>query len=159
MEDRLAAAVREDAVRNGDVVVDVQVQASAETLGKADRAAASTQNTGESGLLALPAENLAHEDAPDGRERSVVFREKQPELEWNAQHPLAERNVWKDAIDEVSGGSTHASRVARGANSPPLAREGDEELFATLPAASPEEAMRVDAACEVGVQLSLDVLR
>jgi hypothetical protein len=75
---RPIAGFGEHAVRDDDVIVNVQVEASTETLRKADGAAAGSRDAPESGLLALPMEHLAHEDAADGRQRPVVLGKKQP---------------------------------------------------------------------------------
>ena len=70
----------EDAVRHGDMVVDVEVEAAAKALGKADSAAAdgrgarglclSRWHERRPKLLALPAPDFSHEDATDGAQRS-----------------------------------------------------------------------------------------
>jgi hypothetical protein len=104
-------------------------------------------------------EHLAHEDASDGRERSVVLGEKQPELERDAENPLAYGNAGEHTIDEVRGRSTHAPGVAGGTDAPLLARERDEKIHAALPAAGSKEAVRVDAAGKIRAELALDVLR
>jgi hypothetical protein len=75
---RTIAAFGEYAVGDGDMIMNIEVEASAEALRKTDGATAGARDATQSRLLALPVEDLAHEDASDGRERSVVLGEKQP---------------------------------------------------------------------------------
>jgi hypothetical protein len=49
LKGRPIASVGEDTVGDGDVIVNVQVEASAETLRKADRATARSRDAAESG--------------------------------------------------------------------------------------------------------------
>jgi hypothetical protein len=74
---RRIAAFREYAVGDGDVIVNVEVEAPPEALRKTDGATAGARDAVQSRLLALPVKDLAHKDAPDGRERPVVPGEKQ----------------------------------------------------------------------------------
>ena len=72
----------EDAVRHSDMVVDVEVEATAEALGKAYRTAAdvgrarglcvSRVHQRCAKLLALPTPDFSHEDATDGAKRRRV---------------------------------------------------------------------------------------
>ncbi len=72
----------EDAVRHGNVIVNLEVEAAAKALGKADSAAAdvrrrrrislSTVHERRPKLFALPTPNFANEDASDGAQRRGV---------------------------------------------------------------------------------------
>jgi hypothetical protein len=75
---RLRKAARSPPSVNTPSIVNVQVEAPTEPLRKADRAAAGSRDAPESGLLALPMEHLANEDASDGGQRPVVLGKKQP---------------------------------------------------------------------------------
>lgn len=57
--------------------LNIEVEASAEALRKTDGAIAGARDATQTRLLALPVEDLAHEDATDSRERTVVLGEKQ----------------------------------------------------------------------------------
>jgi hypothetical protein len=82
--EELRRAVRltdEDAVRHRDVVVNVEVEATAEALGKADSAASKPSRARASGqpcarLLVLPAQDGLNEDAPDRAQGSSVLRQE-----------------------------------------------------------------------------------
>lgn len=149
----------EDAVGDGGVVVDIQVQAAPEALRKADRRAAALRDAEGACTLALGAEDLADEDAADGRKCAVVAGKQKPELERHAQDPLPDRHLWEHAIDEVRGRPAHAPGIAGGANPAALAREGDEQLARALTATGAQEAVRVNAAAKVGAKLGLHVAR
>jgi hypothetical protein len=108
--------------------VGVEVETSAEPLREADGGAATVRDTKCGCALALSAEDLAHEDAPDRGERTMVPGEKKPELERNAQNPLAHGHFGKHSVGQVRGRSVHPSGVAGRADTAALARKRDEEL-------------------------------
>ena len=80
----------EHAVRHGNVIVDVEVQASSEALRKADCSASHTaEEACDACALALPPEDLLHEDLSHRRERTRIACKEQSELERDAEHPPA----------------------------------------------------------------------
>ena len=150
----------EDAVRHGNMVVDVEVKAAAEALGKAYSAAAdgrrarglclSPGHERRPKLFALPTPDFSHEDSTDGAQRSGVAGQEQAQFKGNAQHPLADGNVWEDSVCEMCGRAAHAARVARRADATALTREGHDEVASARLAPRMHEAMRGDSAVEVG---------
>ena len=65
----------------------------------------------------------------------------------------------QDGVDEVRGPQGHAPAAAAGAHAAALAREGDEALGLASAAAEAGEAVREDAAAQVGAELALDEAR
>ena len=68
--------------------VNVQVEARSEALAEGDARALGVLDAERSGLLALPALKLLHEDSTDRRKCVWLCGEQGPELEEHAQHPL-----------------------------------------------------------------------
>jgi hypothetical protein len=66
----------EHAVRQSNVIVDVEVQASSEALRKADCSTLDTSEACDACALALPAEDLLHEDPSHGREHTRIACEE-----------------------------------------------------------------------------------
>jgi hypothetical protein len=88
------------------------VQAAAEPLREANRAALRAAYAACQGTLSLGAEDFAHEEATSRRESRWVARQEEAELEWNAEHPLSNGHVRKHTVDQVGGGPAHATRIA-----------------------------------------------
>ena len=110
-------------------------------------------------LFALPTPDFSHEDSTDGAQRSGVAGQEQAQFKGNAQHPLADGNVWEDSVCEMCGRAAHAARVARRADASQLARKRHEYFLVTRGTPSAQKAVRVDAASKVGAQLAFDVAR
>jgi hypothetical protein len=75
------------------------------------------------------------------------------------EHPLANGNLGKDAVDEVGRGVRHTPAPARRAEAAALAREGDEAVVAAAVTVQPQEAVRQDATAQEGAELLLDEAR
>jgi hypothetical protein len=120
----------EDAVRHGNVIVNIEVEAAAKALGKADSAAADVRRRRRISLSAL-----------------------------NTQYPLPDGNIRENPIREMCGRAAHSPRVARRADAAQLARKRHEYFLAASGAPSAQKAVRVDAASQVGAQLAFDVAR
>jgi hypothetical protein len=58
------------------------------------------------------------------------------------EHPPAHRQAGPDVIGQVGGSLRHPVGVARGADAPPLAGEGDEKTMAAVVAAGTSEPSR-----------------
>lgn len=124
----------EKSVGNNDVKVHVEVQATAEALGKADGSAAQflfrcgrrgEANSDPDGPL--PPKDLLDEDAPHCRKRFRLLREHESQLEGDRQNPLTESNVGQDLVHEVRSRVRHPSGIATRTDPALLARESDEE--------------------------------
>jgi hypothetical protein len=81
------------------------------------------------------------------------------ELKGHRQHPLTKSDVWQHLVNEARSRVRHAPGVAARTDAALLAGEGDEEHRSTGLATSTSEAMSVDAAFLVRLELFLDVLR
>src|SRR5690606_18031313 len=73
------------------------------------------------------------------------------------EHLLAIRRRGQDPIDQVRGGVGHAPRRATRAQTTSLATERDDDLVVAGLAADTREAVREDAAPQIGRELALDV--
>jgi hypothetical protein len=85
-----------------------------------------------------------------------ISRRAEAELARKREDPLPDRNGGEDVAHEVVGGVLHPAGVAGGA-APALAGERDEALEAAARTADSSEAVREDAAVEIGAQVALDV--
>ena len=88
-------------------------------------------------------------------DRGVVVQEG-PDALRNGEHPLAHGKRRQDVIDEVGGGLDHAASVAGGTHAAALATERDQEIVTTAGAAGASEAVRQNAATQVGPEVALD---
>ena len=75
-------------------------------------------------------------------------------------HPLANRHMRDDVLDQVRRSLRHAPRAARGTKPPALAAECHQLVVAAVAAAQAQEAVRQDAALDAlertGVELVFD---
>jgi hypothetical protein len=111
----------EDAVRHGDMVVDVEVEAAAEAFGESRPRRRSACTSPLPFALARATPSIARAASTRflarrcDRRRSAQRRyvPRAAAIQGNAQHPLANGHVWKDSVREVCGRAAHAARVAR----------------------------------------------
>jgi len=75
------------------------------------------------------------------------------------QYPLVYRYVANDMFQEACDGLRHAPGNARLAKSKALAVASHQLVVAALPAAPPQESVRLDAALKKGVELVHDEAR
>jgi hypothetical protein len=103
-------------------------------------------------LLARPAplegEQCAHEHGQHGAAEAVIVGEPVAQPVRQCQHPLADGQTAKDAVDEVGGERTHAPPAAGWAEPPPLAGKRDQNLTLAAGAAKARKAARHQAAGE-----------
>lgn len=149
----------EDPIGDDNMIVDVEIEASAEALRKLHGSAAGLGDAPFAGPLALPSKDLLHEDPADGGQGVGTSRQSQPELERDAEHPLPQGNIRDDSVDEVCRSSAHAPSIAGWAHASAFTREGDQQALATRLAHGAKESMGIDPALQVPPQLLLDVPR
>jgi len=76
-----------------------------------------------------------------------------------AQHPLAYRHMWQDAVHEARGALGHAPAAAARAEATALAGEGHQPLEGAVATAEAREAVCQDAAREEVSELLLHECR
>ena len=157
MEADAPFAIRgEDAIRENGVIMQVQVEAAAESLKVVERGGLASDDAGDALLLRR---HGIDEDATDrGRDVGTERREA-PQLEREREHIVANGDGGQNAIGDVGGGVAHPPRAAAGADAPALARERDEQIPTAVVAVKTQEAVREDAAPEIRAEGLLDVMR
>ena len=137
--------------------MDVQIERRAEALDESDGTA--LLGPGIPLLSRAPAklgEQGSDEDAEDLAGELRVVGTAVSEWIGQRQHPLANRHLWQDSIDQVRGGIRHAAPAARGTEATALAREGHQAVVAALVAVQSQEAVGQDAAAKEGAKLLRD---
>jgi len=117
----------EYAVRYGNVIVDVEVQASSEALRKADCSALHTAEACHARALALPAEDLLYEDPSHRRKGPRIACEEQTELERNTSARNVSRCCDDSVEDSVFWLVTLVCAASRGRGSGKKAHDADVE--------------------------------
>ena len=103
--------------------------------------------------------DLVQEDAQGSIQGFAVMVEVIAQPLGQGQDPLAHRPRGQDMIDKVGRAFYHAPGVARRADAPAFAREGDQEVMTALVAAGSRKAVGEDSALQVPPQLPLGVRR
>jgi len=133
----------------------VEVERTTEALEEGDCSGLAVREAQAPAAVALPGEDDAEEEADQLAEELRVAREREAELEGEAEHPLAVGDRRQQVVDEVSRGVVGpAGRAARA--EPALARVGDEPLKAAGGAAQAGEAPAEQAAVQVVPKFFLD---
>jgi hypothetical protein len=97
-----------------------------------DRAALATTLGLAAGKPApVEAEHRAHEDAPDLGQELAVIGDAPPQLVRDRQHPLAQRDVRQNVVEQEARGLGHPATEARWAEAARLAAERDEPALVT----------------------------
>jgi hypothetical protein len=156
---RAFLAVREHAVENQGVEVDIQVEPAPESLDHRHAAGVAVAKASATCTLSLERQQGARVDREHGATELVVPCEEIAEPVRQAQHPLAHWDMRQDAIHETRGTLGHAPPSAARTEAAALARERNQPLESAVTTAEPCEAMRQDAAREEIPELSLDELR
>jgi len=86
----------------------------------------------------------------------VIPRQSIPQTERQGQHPLPNRGIGEDPIDQTGGTLGHATSTAARAEAAPLAREDQEPVVAATGATDPGEPARQPAAAQEGPELRFD---
>ena len=108
-------------------------------------------------LLAQPAEDGAQEDAQHRARQCRVEGELIAHGHWHGEHPLADRHVREDAIDQLRGELAHPPAAAGRTKRAPFARaERNHGGVAAALTAKAQEAMPEDPTLEVGLELAPD---
>jgi hypothetical protein len=76
-----------------------------------------------------------------------------------SQHPLPDRDLQQDPVDQPGRGVRHPAPAARRAEAAPLAGERHQPLLAAGRAAHPQEAVRQEPAVQVPAQFVRDEAR
>jgi hypothetical protein len=142
-----AIGVSVDAVESQGVEVEVEIERRPEALEEGDGAA--LRVAGSPMTSRAPAqlgEEGPHEGAEHLARESRVVGTAVAERVGKREHPLADRNLGQNAVDEVCGGVGHAAAAAGGTKAAPLARKGDEAIVAAVVAVQAQEAVGEDAA-------------
>jgi hypothetical protein len=134
-----------------------QVERRAEALDERDRSARPAPHP-EVALCAasVVGENRAEKASQHLAREPRVPRTAISERIRKREHPLADGDLGKDPIDEMSGSVRHAPTAARGTEPTPFARKGDEPIVATGVAVYAQKAVSEHAALEIGAHLTLD---
>jgi len=146
--------LRECAIEDDTVEVEVPVQGRAEPVEEADAAERGTVVRSWAGAAERRADG-PEEDPQDGACGVGVVVQEGPQPFWKAEHPLAHGQMGKHVVSEMRGDLGHAPCVARRADSPALARERDEPVVAAVLTAYPSKAVGEDAALQVGTEVPL----
>ena len=105
------------------------VQKGNDTESRASRARPVTV-TGQARRSTEQPLDLFDEDPREGRYRALAVSEEAAQPLRHGDHPLPHGHRGNDAVDEMRGCLRHSTAVARRADTPALAREGDDK---TLP--------------------------
>ena len=142
----------------------------------ADRARRDSSGTSRSEAVASPRRMLAVRPCKDEMRRGDAWMGKRcqtdprplgtggggvvvqegPDALRHGEHPLAHRKRRHDVIDEMGCRLDHTAGVAGWTHATALATERDQEVVATPGAAGASEAVRQNAATQVGSEVSLD---
>jgi hypothetical protein len=98
----------------------------------------------------------AQEDAEHGGGEGGVAGQEGTQAFRQGEDPLSHGQRGQDGVAEVGGDLDHSPGVAGGTDRAPLAGEGDQALGAAIVAAGAGEAVREDAAAQVGAEVFLD---
>ena len=96
---------RVDAVDDEHVQVDVEVQRRTEALDEGDGSGAGTGAHAQSGATGEEGGDCPVDDGKDLGEDRGARREQEPQREGERHHPLADRLLGQDVVDEMRGGS------------------------------------------------------
>lgn len=154
---RLSARTRDvDSVEHQRVEVDVEVEGRAGTLDGGD--CADVGGPVASGAGEAPQGHADGADvlAEDGAGQLGVPGEVAAEGVGEAENPVADRDWWEDAVDQVRGRVRHATPHAAGAEAAALAAEGDQDVVSAVGTGDACEAVGEDAAVEEGSELAGD---
>jgi hypothetical protein len=119
----------------------VEIQCRAEALNEGDGAALRIPDSAEFTRAAEQGfKNCSNEDAQDVRDQTRVVGQAVTQCMGKRQHPLAHRNSWEHAVDEVRCSIRHTSGSTRIAKTPFLAGERNNAVQTTCIAMDPNEA-------------------
>ncbi len=146
------------------MIVDVEVEAPSEPLGKADGAASQLLScwrrptrTHPDAQRTLPAEDFFDEDAPHCGERIGALGEEKPKLERDRKHPLPQSNIGQHPVYQASRRIGHAPCVAAGTDAALLAGEGDEQHVSAILTACTSKPVGVNTTRGVRLEFLLYV--
>ena len=138
-----------DTIQRERVEVNIQVERRAEALDESNRAALLGP---DSPLPLHPPSKLREQGSEEGakhgaRELRVVGTAVTEGI-GQRKHPLPNRDLGQDSIDQVRGGICHSTSAAGRAETAALAREGNQAVMAAVVAVETEEAVRQNAAAK-----------
>jgi hypothetical protein len=110
--DRAGGIAREHAVEHQGVDVDVQIERSPVSLDDRDGASARLLEADGARVVPQQAEHGAQEHGGHTPAQVVIPREPVPQPVRETQHPLPNRHVRNDVVQEVEGTFRHSSAAA-----------------------------------------------
>jgi hypothetical protein len=152
-------AIQIDSLKEDEVEMEVEIDGAAKALDKGDR----------SRLDLLPwdtaCDRLAHVILADRGANNRMDHRRQvlrgghpiPQGDGYRHDPLAGGDPGNDPLNQVRGRLGHAPPRTRRAKPPPLATEGQQQLFGAGVTAKPQKAVREDAALQVVVQFAFHI--
>jgi hypothetical protein len=135
------------------VEVHVEVERVAEALDESHCTALGVSRRraqGGLGPATLRGEDSADEQAHHVAAQRAIVCHAVAKLPGEREHPLPDRHLGQDAIDQVRGRVRHAAPDARWTEPASLAREGDEPIEPAARAAQPEEAELEQSTLQIG---------
>lgn len=144
----------EEPVQHQHVQVEIEDQAAAEPLREHD---GSVLRPGIARCTAQLGDNGIDEDLAR-RGRGICSKGAQlPYFERKREHPLSHRDRREHPVRHVRGRVAHAASIAARTDAASFAREGHEQIMATVIAMPPQEPVGKYTAIEVGAKGALDI--
>jgi hypothetical protein len=147
---------RVDAVDDEHVQVDVEVQRRAESLDEGDGSGAGAGAHAQSGATGEEGGDCPVDDGKDLGEDRGARREQEPQRVGERHHPLADRLLGQDVVDEMRGGLGHAACAAARAEAAAFATERHELLMPAGLALDAQESVFETPTLEVRLELFHD---
>lgn len=142
MKPRTPAVARKHAVEHQRVKVDVEIERPAEALQDDNRAAAAARDAPLTQPATETSEHGPHEESRHRAAALVIPRQAVAQPMRQRQHPVPDRHVGQDVVDEMRGAFRHAPATAARTEAAPFAGERDHALSPAPRAAQAREAAR-----------------
>ncbi len=149
----------EDPIEHERMEMNIQIQRATEALDDRDTPGLPIADPALARLLALKAQERAHDDTQHGAAEGVIPGEEVAEAVGEAQDPLAYGHSGQHLVHQMGGALGHAPAPAARAEAAALARERHEPLERAGAASNPGKAMGQDAAGEEVPELPLHEVR
>lgn len=134
----------------------MEIQGAAKPLNDHHRPAAPVGHAVPGSPLLQRPHDDSREDAGHRATERVIPRQSIPQTERHGQHPLPDRYIGQDPIDQVGGPFRHSAPAATRAEATPLARKGHEPVVAAAGASESGKPARQPAAAQDGPELRFD---
>ena len=128
--------------------MEVEIDSAAETLDKGDRPRldVGSRNASYDGFVHIILPDRGTNDGMDLRGQFLRGSHPIPQGDRHRDDPLARRDPGNDPLDQVGRGLGHAPPGTRRTKPPPLAAEGQQQLFVAGVTAQSQKAMGQDTA-------------